>query len=77
MKTRVSLKYFVKDYRIPANPDANLPVQKVAAIQTAGAIFQTNNAKICVPDVTLSVNDNIKFLENITQGFTRTIFRNK
>ena len=77
MKTRGSLKHFVKYYRIPANPDADPPVQKVAEIQTTGAIFQINNAKICVPDVTLSVNDNITFLENIMQGFTKTIFRNK
>ena len=41
--------------------------------QTTGATFQINNAKLYVPVVTLSINDNIKFLENIKQGFKRTI----
>ena len=45
--------------------DANPPVQEVAAIQTPGAAFQINNAKLYVPVVTLSINDNIKLLENI------------
>ena len=36
----------------------------VAAIQTTGVTFQINNAKLYVPVVTLSINDNIKFLEN-------------
>ena len=34
-------------------------------------------AKLYVPVVTLSINDNIKFLENIKQGFKRIIFWNK
>ena len=33
--------------------------------------------KIYVPVVTLSINDNIKFLENIKQGFKRTTFWKK
>ena len=45
----------------------------VAAIQTTWTIFQIYNAKLYVPDVTLSVNNNIKFLKNIKQGFKRTI----
>ena len=47
------------------------------AIQTTGATFQINNAKLYVPVVSLSINDNIKFLENIKQGFKRTIPWNK
>ena len=60
--------------RIPANPNANPPVQEVASIQTTGATFQINNAKLFVPVVTLSVKDNIKFLENIKQGFIKEQF---
>ena len=45
--------------------------------QTTSATFQMNNAKFYVPVVTLSIYDNIKFLENIKQGFERTISRNK
>ena len=47
------------------------------AIQTTGAIFQINNGKPYVPVVTLSINDNIKCLENIKQGFKRAISWNK
>ena len=46
---------------IHLNPDANPTVQEEAAIQTTSAIFQINNAKLYVPIVTLSINDNIKF----------------
>ena len=42
-----------------------------------GATFQINNAKLYVLVVTLSINDNITFLENIRQGFKRTISCNK
>ena len=64
-------------HRVPPNKDANPPVQEMASIQTTGATFQINNAKFNVPVVTLSINDNIKFLENIKQGFKRTISWNK
>ena len=47
------------------------------ATTAASATFQTINAKLCVPVVTLSINDNVKFLENIKQGFKRTISSNK
>ena len=48
--------------------DANPPVQEVAVMQTS-ATFQINNAKLYVPVVTFSVNDNVQFLENIKQEF--------
>ena len=44
------------------------PVQAGGTKQTE-ATLQINNAKLYVPVVTLSINDNIKFLENIKQGF--------
>ena len=47
------------------------------ATATTGATFQINNAKLYVPVATLSINDNVKFLENVKQGFKRTISRNK
>ena len=46
---------------------------RMAATETTGATFQTNNAKLYVPVVTLSINNNIKFLENMKQGFKRII----
>ena len=45
------------------------PVQYQVTSQTNSATFQMNNAKLYVPVVTLSINSNIKFLENIKQGF--------
>ena len=47
--------------RIPGDEDADPPVQEVPAIQTTAAIFQINNAKLYVPVVTLSINDDINF----------------
>ena len=62
---------------IAGNPRANPPGQATEARQTTGATFQINNAKLYVPVVTLSINDNIKFLEHIKQGFKITISWNK
>ena len=59
--------------RIPLN----LPVQEVAATKTTGVRFQINNPKLYVLVVTLLVNDNVKFLENIKQGFKRLTSWNK
>ena len=42
-----------------------------------GATFTITSTKLYVPVVTLSINDNIKFLENIKQGFKRRISWNK
>ena len=42
-----------------------------------GATFEINNAILYVPVVTLPINDNTKYLENIKQWFKRTISWNK
>ena len=39
--------------------------------------FAITSTKLYVPVFTLSINDNIKFLENIKQRFRRTISWNK
>ena len=49
----------------------------MTAIQTTGATFQINNAKLYVLVAVLPINDNLNFLENIKQGFKRTIPWNK
>ena len=59
-----------------AVPNTN-PVRYQVTSQTTSATFQINNGKLYVPVVTLSVNDNIKFPENIKQGFKRRISCNK
>ena len=45
----------------------------VETTTTTSATFQINNAKIYVSVVTLSMNDNIKFLKIIKQWFRRTM----
>ena len=42
-----------------------------------GVSFIITSTKLYVPVLSLSINDNIKFLENIMQGFKRTISWNK
>ena len=58
-----------------AVPNTN-PIRYQVTSETTREIIQINNAKINVPIVILPVND-IIFLENIKQGFKRTIFWNK
>ena len=62
---------------VVADTDANPPLPEVAAVQKTGTAFQTNNAKLYVPVVTLSISDSIKLLENTKQEFKRTISWNK
>ena len=49
----------------------------IETITTTSATFQINNAKLYVPVVTLSINNNINVLEHLKQGFRRTISWNK
>ena len=62
---------------VPAYPNTNPPNPPLPSALTSDTIFQTNSAKIYVPVVTLSVNNNIKFLPNIKQGFKRILFWKK
>ena len=57
------------------NPNADQVVYEVETA-TSGTTFQINNAKLYVAIVAFSIK-NIKFLENIKQGFRRTISWNK
>ena len=41
--------------------------------ETTGTISQIINAKLYVQVVALSINDNVRFLENIKQGFKRSV----
>ena len=59
-----------------AVPNTNRVRYQVTS-QTTGATFQINNTKLYIPVVTLSINDKIKFLENIKQRCKRTISSNK
>ena len=57
---------------VAVDPNANPPDQATEATERESAKFRSFIAKLYVPVVTLSINDNIKFLENIKQGFKRT-----
>ena len=50
----------------------NPPIQQMTT-RTTSVTFRINNPKLYVPLVTLPINDNINFLENMKQGFKRTI----
>ena len=58
---------------VVANSNANLPAQARTATRKTGKIFQIISSKLYVPVVTLPMNNNIKVLENIKQGFESTI----
>ena len=62
---------------LPGNSDATPAVLDVAAIQTTGVTSQIKDAKLYVSVVNSPINDYIKFLENIKQGFKITISWNK
>ena len=46
-----------------ANPSGAPPTNRIPPTLTASAIFQINSTKPYILVVTLSINDNIKFLE--------------
>ena len=71
-RTFISSKVY-RTAPLAGNPNANLLALAEAAISTTSASFQINNAKLYPPVVTLSTNHNTKFLENLKQGFKRTI----
>ena len=62
---------------VPANPNPSPAVPVVEETQTTSATIQLDNAKRYVSVITLSIYDTIKFLENIKQGFSRTISSSK
>ena len=53
---------------------ASPPNPARAATETTSATFQKTSANLYAPELTLSINDNIRFLENIKHCFKRTVF---
>ena len=49
------------------NLGTNISVSAREAIFTTGATFQKNNVKFYFPIVTMSMNNNIRFLEHVKQ----------
>ena len=51
--------------KVPTNPASNEPTNHVPPTQTTQATFRINSTKLNVLVITLSINNNIKFLKNI------------
>ena len=62
---------------VPPNPNANPHYSPIQETAITGTTFQVNSAKLYSSVITLSINDNIKLLENIKQEFKRKISWNK
>ena len=77
MIKRLSNIRILTNANIPANPAAYLPMAPLPEVSKTNTIFEINSAKLYFPIVTLAINDNIKFLENIKQGFKKEIPGNK
>ena len=58
-------------FEVPAKPAAIPTITGLSERFKTDATFQRNNAKRYVLVVTLSINDNIKFSENIRQRFKK------
>ena len=58
---------------IDSRPVSNPTIANAPATLATSALFQINSTKIYVPVVTLDMNDNIKFFENMEQEFKGTI----
>ena len=55
----------------------NPTILNETATSTTGALLQINSTKLHVSVATLFINDNNTFLENLKQGFKRTVFWNR
>ena len=62
---------------IPPNRATNPLTNLISATEADLLTSQVTSGKLYVPVVTLSINNNIKFSENIKHGFKKTVFWNK
>ena len=67
----------IKTPEVAANPAGSLPNAHDSATKTSGATFQINSTNFFVPVITFAINNEIKFSENLKQGFKRKIYLNK
>ena len=66
-----------KTLQVPNNPAGNPSTDRLSPRLTFDATFQIKSTRLYVPVVTLFINDNIKFLENLKQGFRGKLLWNK
>ena len=62
-------------FEISRTPEVTIspPYPGRVVTEKTEATFKIKSSKLYIPVVTLSINDNIKFLEHLKQGFKRTI----
>ena len=77
MVEKIIISELLNNTGIATNPNGNPTVAHLPEGFKTRATFQINSAKLYVSLVTLSINNNIKFLENTKQGFKRTFSSNK
>ena len=65
------IKKISRTVTVDTNQNAVLPTAADPATSTTGAGFQINSTKLYVLVITLSIIDNIKFLENMKEGFIK------
>ena len=58
---------------VAANPSSNPPTSRFLPTRRTRSTFQISSVNRYVPAITLSVNDNITFLENLQQELKRTV----
>ena len=68
-----SKNFIISEISRNSSIPANQPNPRVLTTRKTVARLQIINAKLYAPFVTLFINDNIKFLENIKQRCKRTI----
>ena len=61
-------------HAVAASSAVNPPTAVWSDTKTTGTTFQINSIKLYDPVLTLPINDKMKFLENIKEGFKKNNF---
>ena len=75
VEVTIPLKYLSHFWRSLDLPLINCEIEQTNNITSVNFVITTT--KLYVPIVTLSINGNVKRLENIKQGYKRKLFWNK
>ena len=75
VEVTIPLKYLSHFWRSLDLPLINCEIEQTNNITSVNFVITTT--KLYVPIVTLSINGNVKLLENIKQGYKRKLFWNK
>ena len=75
VEVTIPLKYLSHFWRSLDLPLINCEIEQTNNITSVNFVITTT--KLYVPIVTLSINGNVKLLENIKQGYKKKLFWNK